>query len=169
MTEADPALGPRPTLTETAESPPADAPRPGNILVTIGIWALLMAIPAALLGGGGWLLYQRAVGTWVEATVLGCDTRRVGGSYRTDCTAEWTDGGRTVVGVFVGGNGESDVGKTVSATVRGDTAYSRSLGLPVLLIVLGLPFLALPVLAIRGRRGGSGAGAREGPSEGASG
>ena len=146
----------------------AGAPRPGNILATIGIWALIMAIPVALLGGGGWLLYQRAVGTWVEATVLGCDTIRSGGSYRTDCTAEWTIGDRTVVGVFVGGNGESDVGKTVSATVRGGTAYSRSLGLPLLLIALGLPFLLLPAAAIRRRVTGTRAdedvdGEREGP------
>ena len=58
------------------------------------------------------------------------------------------------VGGFNGGNGASDVGRTVDATVRGDTAYSRSLGLPILLIVLGAPFLALPWLAWRARRRG---------------
>jgi hypothetical protein len=132
----------------------AAAPRQSRI-VGILVWAVLLAIPAALVGGGGWLLYQRTSGTRVQATVLDCDLSggRVGGAstYRQDCTASWTIDGELVVGVFSGGNGESDVGKTVEATVRGDTAYSRSLRLPVVLIALGLPFLALPVIAIRSR------------------
>jgi len=41
-------------------------------------------------------------------------------------------------------HGASDVGKTVAATVRSDTAYSRSLVLPIVLIGLGLPFLLIP-------------------------
>ena len=49
------------------------------------------------------------------------------------------------------GNGTSDVGKTVDATVRNGVAYSRSLALPIVLIVLGLPFLILPVNAITRR------------------
>jgi hypothetical protein len=122
----------------------------------VAVWALIMSIPAALVGGGGWLLYQRGFGTQVRATVLECETsgnfRRSGSTFRTDCIAEWTLDGRTVVGGFTGGNGVSDVGRTVDATVRGDTAYSRSLGLPVLLVALGLPFLLLPIAAIRGRR-----------------
>lgn len=56
-----------------------------------------------------------------------------------------------LIGSFTGGNGESDVGRTVDATVRGDTAYSRSLVLPILLVALGLPFLTVPALAIRTR------------------
>ena len=114
------------------------------------VWAVLLAIPAALVGGGGWLLYQRTSGTRVQATVLDCDLR-IGKSSRDDCTATWTIDGEVFVGVFTGGNGGSDVGKTVDATVRGDTAYSRSLVLPTILIALGLPFLALPVLSVRSR------------------
>jgi hypothetical protein len=56
-----------------------------------------------------------------------------------------------MIGGYNGGSA-ADVGTTVDATVRGDTAYSRSLGLPLLLIALGLPFLALPVAAFRHRR-----------------
>jgi hypothetical protein len=121
----------------------------------IVVWALILAIPAALLGGGGFLLYQRAAGTRVEATVLRCDSTggmvRGASTYRTECIAEWTIDGRTVVGGFSGGNGTSDVGKTVDATVRNGTAYSRSLGLPILLIALGVPFLLPPLLAVRRR------------------
>ncbi|HSF87712.1 MAG TPA: hypothetical protein VLG28_18880 [Acidimicrobiia bacterium] len=65
--------------------------------------------------------------------------------------AEWTIDGHMVIGGFVGGKGESDVGKTVAATARGDTAYSRSLGLPILLIGMGLPFLLLPAAQIKRR------------------
>ncbi len=133
---------------------PREPPRESR-LVGLLVWLVLLAIPAALVGGGGFLLYQRTSGTRVQATVLDCDLSggRVGGAstYRQDCTAQWIIDGEVVVGVFSGGNGDSDVGKTVEATVRGDTAYSRSLRLPIVLIALGLPFLVLPVVAIRSR------------------
>jgi hypothetical protein len=46
---------------------------------------------------------------------------------------------------YVAGNGESDVGKTLDATVRDGTVYSRSVVLPAILIGLGAPFL-VPVV-----------------------
>ncbi|MCP9928726.1 hypothetical protein [Cyanobium sp. CH-040] len=134
----------------TPSSP--SAPRPGGRVIDAVVWTILLAIPAALVGGGGFLLVQRAVGTRVEARVLECDTSgaiiRGASTYRTECIAQWEIGGRLVTGGFTGGNGASDVGRTVDATVRGDTAYSRSFVLPVVLIAMGLPFLALPVLTI---------------------
>jgi hypothetical protein len=149
-----------PPSTPSSTSGRARVAPPGGtfrtVVVTALVWGIVLAIPAALLGGGGFLLYQRAVGTRVEATVLECDTSgsiiRGGSTYRTDCIAAWTVDGSTVIGAFTGGNGESDVGKTVDATVRGDTAYSRSLGLPLILLALGLPFLVIPFLAIRSKR-----------------
>jgi hypothetical protein len=150
------AISRRPT-TATSESEPAPGASRSvrRVASSVAIWALLLAIPAALIGGGGWQLYQRGFGTRVEATVLDCDSsghfRRFGSTFRTDCVAEWTIDGQTIIGNFQGGNGDADVGKTVDATVRGDTAYSRSLGLPLLLIGLGLPFLLVPGLAIRQR------------------
>lgn len=132
----------------------ASGSRAGGLLGTLATWGILVAITAATLGGGVWLLYQRAYGTWAEATVLECESsggfRRYGSDFRTECVAEWTIDGETVVGGYTGGGGEGDVGKTVDVTVRGDTAYSRSIGLPILLIVLGLPFLALLIVTIRG-------------------
>ncbi|MCP9917564.1 hypothetical protein [Cyanobium sp. ATX 6F1] len=149
-----------PLLVERAlqRRPPLRSPstrRPGGHGIDIVVWTILLAIPAALVGGGGFLLHQRLAGTRVEAKVLACNTSgaiiRGASTYRTECIARWEIGGRLVIGGFTGGNGEADVGSTIDATVRGDTAYSRSLGLPVMLIAMGLPFLALPVLAIRTR------------------
>jgi hypothetical protein len=142
--------------------PPAPAASPtrprtvGSLLVDLLVWGILVAIPAATLGGGVFLLYQRAVGTRVEATVLECSTSgsivRGTSTIRTDCIAQWTIDGRVVIGPFTGGNGESDVGKTVDATVRGDTAYSRSLALPILLIALGVPSAAFVLYLLRNKR-----------------
>jgi hypothetical protein len=166
-TKGIPLLVDRATSRRVALPRPTDAPSVSprsvrSVATTVAVWALLLAIPIALVGGGGWLLYQRAYGTRVTATVLSCDSsgnfRRYGTTFRTDCVAQWTIDGRVVVGGFDGGNGASDVGKQVDATVRGDTAYSRSLALPILLIVLGLPFLVIPFFAIKrriaGHRGG---------------
>ncbi|MEZ5296558.1 MAG: hypothetical protein R2697_09905 [Ilumatobacteraceae bacterium] len=146
---ADDRRPPAPAATTTS----ATGGTAGNRVVGVLVWLVVLAIPAALVGGGVFLLYQAAWGTPVEATVLSCDTTGgvFGGAstYGTDCVAEWEIDGRLVVGGFNGGNGESDVGKTVDATVRGDTAYSRSIVLPIVLLVLGLPFLAVPFFAIR--------------------
>jgi hypothetical protein len=148
----DRAVSRRPAATGAAEPPPDSRRSLRSVATSVAVWAVVLAIPFALVGGGGWLLYQRGFGTRVEATVLSCDAsgnfRRYGTTFRTDCVAEWTIDGRVVVGGFSGGNGEGDVGKRVDATVRGNTAHSRSLGLPILLIVLGLPFLVIPLVAI---------------------
>lgn len=136
----------------------ATRPRRGakKVVGDVVVFAVVLAIPVATIGGGTFLLYQRAVGTRVEATVIECDLSggRAGGvsTYREDCIAEWTIDGEKVVGGLSGGSGGWEPGETVDATVRGDTAYSRSLGLPVLLIALGLPFLAVLVLAGRAKR-----------------
>lgn len=124
-----------------------------HLAVGVAIWGVLLAITAALVGGGGWLLYQRTYGTRAEATVVACESSggfaRYGSGYRTECIAEWTIDGETVVGNYEVGDGEGEVGETVDVTVRGDTAYSRSLGLPILLLALGLPFLVLVAFAVR--------------------
>lgn len=134
---------------------PAPAPRRSSLLTSVLGWALILLIPVMTIGGGGWLLYQRAAGTPVRATVLACETSgnwsRYAPTIREECVARWTLDGETVVGGFNAGNGSPDVGKTVGATVRGDTAYSRSLVLPVILIGLGLPFLVPVVLGLRRR------------------
>lgn len=151
-----------PLLVEraTARRPkPSGAARIRRLAATVAVWAVVVSIPAITVGAGSWLLYERASGQRVAATVLSCDPsghfRRFGTTFREDCVAEWTIDGRTVIGNYTGGGGASDVGKTVSATVRGDTATSRSLVLPLVLIALGLPFaVILVVVSLRGRRTG---------------
>jgi hypothetical protein len=139
-----------------ASARPSAVQRGGNRFVGLLVWTLVLAIPLVTLGAGIFLLVQRTVGTPVQATVLECSTSgsivRGSATYRSDCIAEWTLDGRTVVGPFTGGNGESDVGTTVDATVRGDVAYSRSLALPAILIALSLPFLWFALMARRARR-----------------
>jgi hypothetical protein len=156
-----PLLVDRAVARRPAAAPPASGSGSARGRVTgVLIWLLVLAIPLVSVGAGIFLLVQRTVGTPVQATVLECDTSgtivRGASTYRTDCIAEWTIDGRTVIGPFTGGNGESDVGRTVDATVRGDLAYSRSLALPALLIVIGLPVLWFALMAIRSRRRGRG-------------
>lgn len=124
-----------------------------RVVLTV-MMLILVAVPVAMVGGGAFLLYQAAWGTRVEVTVLSCDVSGgvFGGAatYRSDCVAEWVIDGRTVVGDFVGG--EPDAGTTLTATVRGDTAYHRSIVLPIVLLVLGLPFVVLIGHSLASRR-----------------
>jgi len=131
------------------------------------VYFCIVAVPVMFIGPGLWLLGQRAIGTPVQAKVLACQEHMVSRSDAEYCQARWTVGGRTVEGDIEGsgsddditldraaegdieGSGSDDVGHTISATVRGDTAYSRALTLPLLLIGLGLPFLILTIRYLR--------------------
>jgi hypothetical protein len=116
--------------------------------VNVFVFISVMAVPVILIGPGLWLLGQRAIGTPVQAKVLACQEHMVSRSYAEYCQAQWTIDGQVVEG-DIEGSGSDDVGHTISATVRGDTAYSRSLALPLLLIGLGLPFLVLSIRYVR--------------------
>ena len=48
-------------------------------------------------------------------------------------------------------SGDHEVGRTITATERDGVLYSRSLGLPLILIVLGLPFSYLTFRWLRAR------------------
>ena len=112
------------------------------------VYFCIVAVPVMFIGPGLWLLGQRAIGTPVQAKVLACQEHTVGRSYAEYCQARWVIDRRTVEG-DIEGSGSDDVGHTISATVRGDTAYSRALTLPLLLIGLGLPFLILTIRYLR--------------------
>jgi hypothetical protein len=112
--------------------------------------AVFLVAELVMIGAGVFLLVQRETGTRVKATVTGCVQTGAGRTETTDCTGTWVVGGalvggdgRIVVGEVAGAT-KSDVGKTIDVTLRGDTAYTRSLKLPLLLIGLGL---VVPVLA----------------------
>jgi len=109
-----------------------------NVLVTV-----IMVVPFVLVGAGGWLLWQRQVGEKVEAEVITCEFDI---DYKTSsqhCIARWTEDGVEKTGP-IQGSGDHEVGEKVTATVRGDELYSRSLALPLILLGLGLPLLVLP-------------------------
>lgn len=117
------------------------------MLITIGM-------AAALLWPGIFFLVQRQTGTRASATVAECETTGAGRYESTHCTGSWMvggsllDGGHVVVG-SVNGADQSDVGKTIDVTLRGDEAYTRGLALPLLLIGLGLIPAAAAVLLAR--------------------
>ena len=116
-----------------------------NVLVTV-----ILILPLVLIGSGGWLLWQRQFGEKVEAEVIGCDFDI---NYKTSsqhCTARWIEDGVERTGP-IQGSGDQEVGETVTATLRGDELYSRSLTLPLVLLGLGLPLCAFPVLWLKNR------------------
>lgn len=116
-----------------------------NVLVTA-----IMVVPFVLVGAGLWLLAQRQFGEKVEAEVITCDFDIKYKTSSQHCTARWTEDGVEKIGP-IQGSGDHEVGKTVTATLRGDELYSRSLTLPLILLGLGLPLLALPILWIKRR------------------
>lgn len=112
--------------------------------------AAVMLLPLVLVGSGVWLLVQRQTGERVEAEVLGCDLDVGHRRSEQHCTARWTQDGVEHVGP-IQGSGDQEVGERVTATVRGDELYSRSLSLPLVLLGLGLPLCALPFAWVRRR------------------
>ena len=110
-------------------------------------------IVATMIGSGAFLLVQRQTGTRAVATVGDCVTSGAGRYRSVHCTGTWVVGGALIEGghvVFgtIDGVDTDAVGKTVEVTLRGDTAYSRGLALPLLLIGLGLMAAGLFVWAL---------------------
>ena len=129
-----------------------------NILV-----AVILVMPLVLVGSGAWLLAQRQFGERVEAEVIGCDFDINYKRSTQHCTARWTEDGVERIGP-IQGSGDDEVGETVTATLRGDELYSRSLTLPLILLGLGLPLLAFPFLWLKHLLAGRG-GRPGGPDE----
>lgn len=108
--------------------------------IVIGLLvAVILLLPVVLIGSGLWLLAQRQLGDRIEATVVSCDTDAGYRQYSQYCTARWTEDGVEKTGP-IEASGDNEVGKTVIATEKDGVLYSRSLGLPLILIGLGLPF-----------------------------
>jgi hypothetical protein len=96
-----------------------------------------------VLAGGIFLIVQRETGTRAMATVAECHTVFTSRHASDACTGSWIVGGSLLAGghVVVGdieGAERRDIGKTLDVTVRGGTAYTRGLGLPIGLIAGGL-------------------------------
>ncbi len=111
----------------------------GGVLVVL-VW---LGMTAALLWPGIFFLVQRQTGARASATVDECRTTGAGRYASTHCTGTWIvggsllDGGHVIIG-SINGADQSDVGKTIDVTLRGDEAYTRGLALPLLLIGFGL-------------------------------
>ena len=122
---------------------------------TIFVLLVMLALTAGVLGGGIFLLVQRETGTRAQAHVTSCRSSGPAKVRKTHCEGSWTvggsllEGGRVVVGTIDGAS-QGDVGKTIDVTVRGDTAYSRSIVLPIVLVVLGVLPAAGLFLVVRG-------------------
>ena len=112
--------------------------------------AVILLLPVVLIGSGVWLLAQRQLGDRIEATVISCDTDAGYRQYSQYCTARWTEDGVEKTGP-IEASGDNEVGKTVVATERDGVLYSRSLGLPLILIALGLPFSFLTFKWLQGK------------------
>ena len=111
-------------------------------------------IAASMVGAGVFLLVQRETGPRAVATVGACVTTGSGRYRKVYCTGTWVVGGPLVGGGHVvygtiDGVDMDAVGKKIDVTLRGDTAYSRGLALPLLLIGLGLVPAAGTVLFVR--------------------
>ncbi|GEM_PF-5112902 len=109
------------------------------------IFALIVAAIAAvaMIWAGVFLLVQRQTGPRAMATVDDCVTTGSGKYQSTHCTGSWIVGGSLLEGghVIVGTINDADqsqVGKTIEVTLRGDEAYTRDLLLPLMLLGFGL-------------------------------
>jgi hypothetical protein len=105
------------------------------------IFFVLTAV--GLMAGGIFLIVQRQTGTRARATVTECHVVSNGTHASDECSGTWIVGGSLLAGghVVVGdiqGAERRDVAKTLDVTVRGDTAYTRGLGLPIGLTAGGL-------------------------------
>lgn len=121
----------------------------------VSLVGLLIVGGITLLGvllvfNGGAMLVERQAGERAEATVTRCvDSGRARNS-RTDCVGTWTTASGEVRSGKVQGATSDQVGKKISVTLKGDSAYSRGIGLPLMLIGLGLLPLALGLALLRG-------------------
>jgi hypothetical protein len=124
---------------------PITYPLRGWWLVYVVVVSSICAV--VMIGAGSWLLWQRQTGTRVEASVTQCRTHGAGRYERVHCDGTWIIGGSSlldpgssiVVGTVEGADTD-DVGKTIDVTLSpdGQTAYTRDLRLPLILIGTGL-------------------------------
>ena len=130
-------------------------------------WLGILLVVLLLLGGLGMLaggvhqIVVKQTGPRAQARITEC--HRSGGRYRSDvCTGMWVAGGsllaggRVVTGT-VDGADSGDLGRTIDVRLSGGTAYTTSLRVPIILIVIGLALTVfgarLVWIAVRGHRG----------------
>jgi hypothetical protein len=108
-----------------------------------GIFIVFLLTAVGVMAGGIFLVVQRQTGVRAKATVTECHLVNNGVHSAEDCSGTWIVGGSLLAGghVVIGdvdGAERRDIGKTLDVTVRGGTAYTRGLGLPIGLTAGGL-------------------------------
>jgi hypothetical protein len=113
------------------------------------------------------LIVQRETGTRARATVTECLPTSAGKYGGYECIGTWVAGGKLIGGgghVVIGnveGAEPKNVGKSIEVTISGDHAYTASLRVPIILLVIGLFVAVVSVLALI--NGGSPKSARRSP------
>jgi hypothetical protein len=102
-----------------------------------------------MVAGGVYQVIVRETGERATARVTEC--HKSGGRYRSDvCSGTWVAGGSLLAGghVVLGtidGADSGDLGRTIEVRLSGERAYTTSLRVPIILIVIGLGIAALGV------------------------
>jgi hypothetical protein len=108
-----------------------------------GIFLLVALVGVAMLAGGILSIAHKESGARARATVTGCHVI-AGKNATSECDGSWVVGGSLVGGgghVVLGSIDDanpSDIGKTIDVRVSGDHAYTASLRVPIILLILGL-------------------------------
>lgn len=109
-----------------------------------------LAIAVALLWAGTISLVQRETGARMQVKVDDCDVKWQGQYRYVYCTGTWivggplSENGHVVVGSVEGADTD-DVGKMIDVTLSpdGETAYTRDVRVPVILLATGAGFVVL--------------------------
>jgi hypothetical protein len=127
-------------------------------LLGVLLVALVFLGGLGMLGGGVFLIVVQLTGTPATARITECHDS--GGRYHSDvCRGTWVTGGSLLAGghVVIGtvdGADEGDIGKTLDVRLSGDRAYTTSLRVPIILIVIGVALTGFGVrLLVIARRG----------------
>ena len=131
--------------------PPSVIGRPGP---RMRLWAMILSVICGGLvaAAGVYLVHMQNTGQRAQVKVDDCEVSG-SGRYRTvHCTSATVVGGSLldnghVVILTVDGADTEDVGKTVDVSIHGDTAYLRDFKLPAILIVSGVAFAGVGILA----------------------
>jgi hypothetical protein len=107
------------------------------------IFLIVALVGLGMIAGGILSIVHKESGVKSRATVSGCHA--IGGKNTTfQCDGSWVEGGSLVGGhghVVLGSIDDaspSDIGKTINVRVSGDQAYTPSLRVPIILLVLGV-------------------------------
>jgi hypothetical protein len=128
------------------------------VLVVRGVFFIIALGGLGMIAGGITSIMHKESGTAARATITSC--QQVGGRYPSyNCDGTWVEGGSLVGGrghVVFGDVDDAEpdqIGKTIDVRVSGDHAYTISLRVPIILLILGglmaLGGLALAILAGR--------------------